>query len=119
MNVPIMSKAVQRHQEIDVDDVDEEDGEMLPPHEIVARSLAQSPMLSCSVLEGAGRTLKGRIFDKFATRFGDEQVFLIKELNWCNYFWRTDLVTSSFDNSLSCYCLVHFDHYLCRSFYKC
>ncbi|XP_022967102.1 uncharacterized protein LOC111466606 [Cucurbita maxima] len=61
VNVPMMSKAaVQRHQEIDVDDVDESDGEMLPPHEIVARSLAQSPLLSCSVLEGAGRTLKGR-----------------------------------------------------------
>ncbi|KGN64943.1 hypothetical protein Csa_022813 [Cucumis sativus] len=61
VNVPIMSKAVvQRQLEVDVDDVDEDDGEMLPPHEIVARSLAQSPMLSCSVLEGAGRTLKGR-----------------------------------------------------------
>ncbi|KAF8086156.1 hypothetical protein N665_0633s0008 [Sinapis alba] len=44
------------------DDEDEEDeeGEMLPPHEIVDRSLAQSSLLSCSVLEGAGRTLKGR-----------------------------------------------------------
>ncbi|KAG5405788.1 hypothetical protein IGI04_011907 [Brassica rapa subsp. trilocularis] len=44
-----------------VDEEEEEDeGERLPPHEIVARSLAQSSLLSCSVLEGAGRTLKGR-----------------------------------------------------------
>lgn len=46
--------------EVDADDDDDGDAEMLPPHEIVARSLAQAPMLSCSVLEGAGRTLKGR-----------------------------------------------------------
>ncbi|KAF2577990.1 hypothetical protein F2Q68_00002997, partial [Brassica cretica] len=39
---------------------EEDEGERLPPHEIVARSLAQSSLLSCSVLEGAGRTLKGR-----------------------------------------------------------
>ncbi|KAI6669811.1 hypothetical protein NL676_004696 [Syzygium grande] len=48
--------------EID-DDCDDDgggDGAMLPPHEIVARSLARSPMIACSVLEGAGRTLKGR-----------------------------------------------------------
>lgn len=39
---------------------DEDDGEMLPPHEIVARSSARSPMTTFSVLEGKGRTLKGR-----------------------------------------------------------
>ncbi|XP_056845179.1 protein S40-7-like [Raphanus sativus] len=44
----------------DEEEDEEEDGERLPPHEIVARSLAQSSLLSCSVLEGAGRTLKGR-----------------------------------------------------------
>ncbi|KAF8105777.1 hypothetical protein N665_0156s0031 [Sinapis alba] len=55
-----------RHKEFKLTDivVDEEEekdeGERLPPHEIVARSLAQSSLLSCSVLEGAGRTLKGR-----------------------------------------------------------
>ncbi|CAG7882583.1 unnamed protein product [Brassica rapa] len=43
-----------------VDEEEEDEGERLPPHEIVARSLAQSSLLSCSVLEGAGRTLKGR-----------------------------------------------------------
>ncbi|KAL0787921.1 hypothetical protein Bca101_004167 [Brassica carinata] len=43
-----------------VDEEEEDEGERLPPHEIVARSLAKSSLLSCSVLEGAGRTLKGR-----------------------------------------------------------
>ncbi|OEL15585.1 hypothetical protein BAE44_0023402 [Dichanthelium oligosanthes] len=42
-------------------DEDEDDEEMLPPHEMVARSRArESPMTTFSVLEGAGRTLKGR-----------------------------------------------------------
>lgn len=40
---------------------DGEEDEMLPPHEIVARASARdSPMTTFSVLEGAGRTLKGR-----------------------------------------------------------
>ncbi|OMO91777.1 Senescence regulator [Corchorus capsularis] len=62
VNVPILAKTMKKNREFDdVYDVDvEEEGEMLPPHEIVARSLAQSPMLACSVLEGVGRTLKGR-----------------------------------------------------------
>ncbi|KAL4319083.1 hypothetical protein GQ457_18G006200 [Hibiscus cannabinus] len=62
VNVPILAKAMRRNIELD-DDLEldvEEEGEMLPPHEIVARSLAQSPILACSVLEGEGRTLKGR-----------------------------------------------------------
>ncbi|XP_037492295.1 uncharacterized protein LOC105637308 isoform X2 [Jatropha curcas] len=61
VNVPVLSMAMRRrHKEFDEIDEneDEGDGEMLPPHEIVAR--AQSPMLACSVLEGVGRTLKGR-----------------------------------------------------------
>ncbi|XP_068664203.1 protein S40-7-like [Aristolochia californica] len=36
------------------------DEEMLPPHEIVARGSARSPWSTFSVLEGKGRTLKGR-----------------------------------------------------------
>ncbi|GLU19161.1 hypothetical protein SLE2022_354250 [Rubroshorea leprosula] len=62
VNVPLMAKAVGKHSEFDDDygENDDEEGEMLPPHEIVARNMAQSPMLSCSVLEGVGRTLKGR-----------------------------------------------------------
>ncbi|XP_062226855.1 protein S40-7-like [Phragmites australis] len=40
---------------------DEDDEEMLPPHEMVARARArESPMTTFSMLEGAGRTLKGR-----------------------------------------------------------
>lgn len=68
VQVPLMSSAMMnRHKKefkltdvVDDDEEEEEEGEMLPPHEIVARSLAQSSLLSCSVLEGAGRTLKGR-----------------------------------------------------------
>ncbi|CAH8293381.1 unnamed protein product [Eruca vesicaria subsp. sativa] len=70
VQVPLASSAMMnRHKKefkltdvVDEDDEEggEEEGEMLPPHEIVARSLAQSSLLSCSVLEGAGRTLKGR-----------------------------------------------------------
>ncbi|CAN8269320.1 unnamed protein product [Cochlearia groenlandica] len=72
VHVPLMSSAMMnRHKkEFKLTDVvddeeleDEEEGEgggMVPPHEIVARSLAKSSYLSCSVLEGAGRTLKGR-----------------------------------------------------------
>ncbi|KAE8037408.1 hypothetical protein FH972_009997 [Carpinus fangiana] len=60
VNVPVLASAMRSHHEFD--DIDDDDGggdgEMLPPHEMVAR--AQSPMLACSVLEGAGRTLKGR-----------------------------------------------------------
>ncbi|XP_020215047.1 nuclear transcription factor Y subunit gamma [Cajanus cajan] len=61
VNVPILSmKARRRHLEFDEDDEEEEEEEMMPPHEIVARNSSQSPMLACSVLEGIGRTLKGR-----------------------------------------------------------
>ncbi|XP_048324533.1 protein S40-7 [Ziziphus jujuba] len=64
LNIPVLSQAIRRHRDFFVEEKDEEDGEaeMLPPHEIVARgsAAAQSPMLACSVLEGVGRTLKGR-----------------------------------------------------------
>ncbi|KAI3420549.1 uncharacterized protein J3R85_012772 [Psidium guajava] len=57
----LMLRRCRELDEVDCDyDVDDGDGPMLPPHEIVARSLARSPMIGCSVLEGAGRTLKGR-----------------------------------------------------------
>ncbi|KAF8768965.1 hypothetical protein HU200_007077 [Digitaria exilis] len=40
--------------------LEEDDEEMLPPHEMVARARArESPMTTFSVLEGAGRTLQG------------------------------------------------------------
>ncbi|PON65428.1 Senescence regulator [Parasponia andersonii] len=65
VNVPMMSMAMSKPRDFfaldaDVDDNGDGDAEMLPPHEIVARSSAQSPMLAYSVLEGVGRTLKGR-----------------------------------------------------------
>ena len=62
VDVPMLSKAVRMSNEFDDDDDydDGAEGEMLPPHEIVARGSVQSPELSCSVLEGVGRTLKGR-----------------------------------------------------------
>lgn len=37
---------------------DKDNGVRLPPHEVMASR--HSPMLACSVLEGDGRTLKGR-----------------------------------------------------------
>ncbi|KAI9117872.1 hypothetical protein K1719_011014 [Acacia pycnantha] len=39
-----------------VDDDVEDDDEMLPPHEIVARGSGVSPKTTSSVLEGVGRT---------------------------------------------------------------
>ncbi|PRQ32469.1 putative senescence regulator S40 [Rosa chinensis] len=67
VNIPVLASAMRKQHELeavvdeeDDNDDDDDDGEMLPPHEIVARSSAHSPMLACSVLEGVGRTLKGR-----------------------------------------------------------
>ncbi|MFS7929831.1 putative senescence regulator S40 [Helianthus anomalus] len=56
VNVPVWPKSDLRRFEDDVVDEEvEDDGEMIPPHEIVARSY-----VTFSVFEGAGRTLKGR-----------------------------------------------------------
>jgi len=41
-------------------DEDEDSGDMLPPHEYLAREQARSQMTTTSVFEGVGRTLKGR-----------------------------------------------------------
>ncbi|KAI4300509.1 hypothetical protein L6164_033879 [Bauhinia variegata] len=64
MKVPVLSSnatARRRKGELDfVDDDVEDDDEMLPPHEIVARGSGVSPKTTFSVLEGVGRTLKGR-----------------------------------------------------------
>ncbi|XP_030469553.1 protein S40-7-like [Syzygium oleosum] len=62
MNVPAPLAAMPkqgRNRFFEVDN-DFEDDEMLPPHEIVARGSGMSPRTTFSVLEGAGRTLKGR-----------------------------------------------------------
>lgn len=64
VNVPLLSMAVARERNKKFLEVDyfDEDGEqvMLPPHEIVARGSGVSPKTTFSVLEGVGRTLKGR-----------------------------------------------------------
>ncbi|KAJ8754720.1 hypothetical protein K2173_012109 [Erythroxylum novogranatense] len=64
MNVPLLSIAVakQRNSKFREDYDDDGDGDdgMLPPHELVARGSRLSPKTTFSVLEGAGRTLKGR-----------------------------------------------------------
>lgn len=44
----------------DEEDDEEMDFERIPPHELIARQLAQSEIFSFSVYEGVGRTLKGR-----------------------------------------------------------
>jgi len=47
------------------DDEDgDEDGDMVPPHEWIARKLARSQISSFSVCEGMGRTHKGRDLSK-------------------------------------------------------
>ncbi|GMI89021.1 hypothetical protein like AT3G15040 [Hibiscus trionum] len=78
VNVPILAKTMRKNREFD-DDLEldvEEEGEVLPPHEMVARSSAQSPMLACSVLEGVGRTLKGRDLRKVRNAIWRQTGFL-------------------------------------------
>ncbi|KAK2640771.1 hypothetical protein Ddye_022534 [Dipteronia dyeriana] len=56
VNVPMLTKAMKKNKHFEDEDVS---GDMVvPPHEMVGRG--QSPIVACSVLEGAGRTLKGR-----------------------------------------------------------
>ncbi|KAL6563679.1 hypothetical protein OROGR_002638 [Orobanche gracilis] len=62
VSIPVMPEALARRarelEDIVSEDEEENNGVILPPHEVVASR--NSPMLACSVLEGAGRTLKGR-----------------------------------------------------------
>ncbi|CAM8909746.1 unnamed protein product [Rhodiola kirilowii] len=69
VNVPVLSKEMMKANArrnkafFDMPDDDDDasgDDEMLPPHEIVARGSALTPNTTFSMLEGAGRTLKGR-----------------------------------------------------------
>ncbi|XP_073114476.1 uncharacterized protein [Elaeis guineensis] len=63
LRVPVAPAKMRRGWgEFEMDDRDlDGDEEMLPPHEIVARRSGNgSPMTTFSVLEGVGRTLKGR-----------------------------------------------------------
>lgn len=82
MNVPVMPRT-QRHfddeeeeEKKKEEDEDGDGGEVLPPHEIVARSLARSQTAACSVLEGAGRTLKGRDLDQVRNTVWGQTGFL-------------------------------------------
>ncbi|CAK9143245.1 unnamed protein product [Ilex paraguariensis] len=66
VNIPDWSKILKedcrenRRRESD-DDLDDEDGgNRIPPHEILARQFARTRIASFSVHEGIGRTLKGR-----------------------------------------------------------
>ncbi|XP_073157345.1 uncharacterized protein [Henckelia pumila] len=64
VNVPVIPEALRKKaMEFDgvlLEEEEEEEGNgvILPPHEVVAAR--HSPLLACSVMEGAGRTLKGR-----------------------------------------------------------
>ena len=60
MNIPVLSKARSSSLAQADDEDDEAEDEMLPPHEIVERGSRRSPKTTSSVLEGVGRTLKGR-----------------------------------------------------------
>ncbi|XP_074564226.1 protein S40-7-like [Curcuma longa] len=62
VDVPVPPRRARRFDLEASDGPDAEDGqEMMPPHEIVARAYGRaSPTTTFSVLEGAGRTLKGR-----------------------------------------------------------
>lgn len=64
VNVPMFKMKVRTGggelADVDIGDEDDDEEEMLPPHEIVARGYSKSPHTTFSVLEGAGRTLKGR-----------------------------------------------------------
>lgn len=63
VNVPVVPARLRggpAERDVGGDDDDEEEM-MLPPHEIVDRAQRKGePMTTFSVLEGAGRTLKGR-----------------------------------------------------------
>lgn len=66
LNIPHWSRLESRNHETrlrahhDDDETEDEDEGRLPPHEFIAREYARSQKTSSSVLEGAGRTLKGR-----------------------------------------------------------
>ncbi|XP_071699909.1 protein S40-6-like [Rutidosis leptorrhynchoides] len=48
----------------DANDIHDDDDEIVPPHEYLARRLATTHITSSSMCEGVGRTLKGRDLSK-------------------------------------------------------
>ncbi|GFY84913.1 hypothetical protein Acr_03g0016870 [Actinidia rufa] len=59
MIVPMVPRKVWNGELAALDDGDEDNDEMLPPHEIVARGSSILPKTTFSMLEGVGRRLKG------------------------------------------------------------
>uniref|UniRef100_A0A0D6QYW7 Senescence regulator S40 n=1 Tax=Araucaria cunninghamii TaxID=56994 RepID=A0A0D6QYW7_ARACU len=56
----LRSPVVERELDGQDEGEDDDEGMMVPPHEVIARQLARSQIMSFSMCEGAGRTLKGR-----------------------------------------------------------
>ncbi|KAM7276980.1 hypothetical protein ACFE04_018846 [Oxalis oulophora] len=86
VNVPVFTHRARRRQEFDEIDLDDDDGdgdgeEMMPPHEIVARSHTQRTA-AYSVLEGAGRTLKGRDLRQVRNAIWQQTVILQQLLSF-------------------------------------
>ncbi|KAM7277971.1 hypothetical protein ACFE04_005105 [Oxalis oulophora] len=48
----------------DIEEYSNEEGKLLPPHELIANRVARTQISSFSVFEGVGRTLKGRDLSK-------------------------------------------------------
>ncbi|KAK9064174.1 hypothetical protein SSX86_015554 [Deinandra increscens subsp. villosa] len=67
MGIPDWSKIYREKSQGQSDgcyDDDDDDGNMVPPHEYIARRLARSHITPSSMCEGVGRTLKGRDLSK-------------------------------------------------------
>jgi hypothetical protein len=62
MMSPEMAKLARQYEEEDARALVEEEEfrNTMPPHEYLSRQSEFSPMISCSLFEGVGRTLKGR-----------------------------------------------------------
>ncbi|KAK1266083.1 hypothetical protein QJS04_geneDACA015345 [Acorus gramineus] len=59
-SLPVSIPHWSRRNNSDEDDDEEDEDEMVPPHEYLARQFALNGIVSLSVHEGIGRTLKGR-----------------------------------------------------------
>ncbi|KAK4755073.1 hypothetical protein SAY87_008830 [Trapa incisa] len=71
VNIPDWSKIYgsgsgqfRKVEEEEEEDEEYEDGNIVPPHEWIARKLARTQISSSSMCEGVGRTLKGRDLSK-------------------------------------------------------
>ncbi|KAG6385080.1 hypothetical protein SASPL_153904 [Salvia splendens] len=68
VDIPGLSKTKKRSKRSDfdsrVDEDEDEEGEVAPPHEVLAKRLERTRIASHSMCEGVGRTLKGRDLSK-------------------------------------------------------